>query len=70
MHTDLPAVRPDVAIPAEGRCLFYGDTSQHIGWNNIISIVSTLSLEELPRRHTHHACLDPLSFELLVGIYT
>src|SRR5215471_7744948 len=66
VHTNDGTMQTNILCPAEGRCLFNGDSCVDIWWNNALSVCLALALEQLPGRHTDNAGFDPLSIELFI----
>ena len=66
----MPMMRPcraDVALPSEGRRLFYRDPRRHLGGKDAVSIFLRLMVEKIPGWHGHHPRANPLSLQLFVG---
>src|SRR5438874_1295469 len=70
LHADRRPRRADVLMPAEGRGLFDRHPGTHARRQHRVSIFGALMLEELPRRHRHHARRDALGTELLIRLET
>src|SRR5215510_15973731 len=69
LHADDVATASDVALPSERGGLFDGDPRLHGGRQNAITVLLSLVVEDLPRRHRDDTRADTLGEQLTVGLH-
>ena len=65
-HADDAARAADVPLPPERGGLLDRDARRHAGRQHAVPILLGLALEDLPRRHRHHARADAFGDQLAV----
>ena len=66
VHANDRTIKTNILCPAKSGCLFYCDACAYIWRNDTLAVFLALVLEQLPGRHTHHARIHTLSFELFI----
>src|SRR5262249_31539050 len=69
-HADDAAEWPDVTLPAKGRCLLDRDTQFHRRRQHAVTILKSLVIKDVPRRHRNNARPNALQKQRFVCIYS